>query len=64
MLNTPGSCSVTRNVTAIEVPKNMESIYQSGKVYLIDTPGFKDTSGSTIDLCNSYGTSNAIKNLK
>lgn len=33
------------------------------KIYLLDTPGFKDTEGSTVDLSNCFGASTAIKSL-
>lgn len=36
----------------------------SSKIYFLDTPGFKDTEGSIMDLSNTFGTSSAIKSLK
>lgn len=63
MVACPSSESVTRSVTAIELPPEMRYI-KTKKIYLIDTPGFKDTEGSIMDLSNTFGTASAIKSLE
>ena len=50
-------------MTAIEVPKEMID-FAIELPYLLDTPGFKDTEGSIMDLSNTFGTASAIKSLK
>lgn len=35
-----------------------------GKMYFIDTAGFKDTEGPEVDLSNMHGAAGAIKSLK
>lgn len=59
----PSVKSVTRNVAAVELPKDMIDGFHNQSIFLIDTPGFKDTEGSLIDLSNSQGTVKAIRSL-
>lgn len=51
----PNSKSVTREIATIELPKEMYSQFFNNKLYLLDTPGFEDTEGSTMNLSNCYG---------
>eukprot|EP00463_Aulacantha_scolymantha_P006568 TRINITY_DN825_c0_g1_i1.p1 TRINITY_DN825_c0_g1~~TRINITY_DN825_c0_g1_i1.p1 ORF type:complete len:184 (-),score=24.21 TRINITY_DN825_c0_g1_i1:23-574(-) len=58
------SHSVTRYVTAVPVKLSDVGIYGEGTVVLCDSAGFDDSKGPEVDLANSIGLVNAVRECK
>ncbi|CAF4958277.1 unnamed protein product [Rotaria sp. Silwood1] len=60
----PFTQSVTRYMAAVEI--NFEDVgsFNTGSIWVCDSPGFEDTSGPEVDIANGLGMIKAIKGCK
>jgi len=56
----PISKSITRYISAVLPMRDM----RDEEIYLVDTPGLKDTGGIEVELANSYGVVKALEQCR